>query len=631
MIDNQTGNPDYDWMEIGIPILMELDLYQDVFIDVSGTHDFAGLLAEAGIADQGAAPISLQRQLADRKYADWFTAGVVVETDGAPELRITVHNTKSGDSKPPIVVSTEDLFGSVDHVTAEIRRSLEVPSNYEGAKADLPLSQLITDSEAAFKEAALGYKAIMVDKDWPAASAALQRATEIDPGYAHAQLGLYTTRIAQNQAASAMEALNAAMANIYRLPERVQFLAKTEYFAFVRQDVPSAITVLEMATTLYPADVDALSLLGQFQEGTGNREGAVRAFNQLLEQDPNRVDALLQLGKLQERSGQYAEARAYYMRYIKARPTDKEGPLLLGGLETALGNHAGSLEHYRTATLLAPTDPSITTKMASAHFNQGDFGRALGQLEVAVSTAQTPSQQAAVQQALLHHHLARGQVQKSVEHFFAYRQALVASQPPIFVALGQQEGVLTLIAGRRDEELMQVIDDLANIPPPANQMVHALNLTIATENRDLGKIAELLPAMDSLIEQYGRVEFTSLRSYGQGLKAELEGDLEGALNAYDTALEILPLRSGWHEDAARVLRELARPEDAQKRIQMALTVGPMSGDLNLEAARVAMAQNDNAAAHEYLDAAQRVWSDADADYEPAKALGKLRQALPPRP
>ncbi len=629
MIENRTGDPDYDWMEIGLPILMELDLYQDVFIDLRGPEHFAALIRDAGIEDQSAAPLSLLRQLADKQYRDWFTSGYVVATDGAPELHLTLHDTESGATKEPIVVSTEQLFASVDQVTQEIRRALEIPSNYEGATGDLPVAQITTESEAAFKEAALGYRAIFVDQDWPAASAALQRATSIDPGYAHALLGLYTTLMAQNRTEEAVAAVNTAIANLYRLPERIQFLAKTEYFMVARQDVASAITVLEMGTTLYPADVDALFLLGQLQEATGNREPAIEAFNRLLEQDPNRFDALLILGKLQERAGSYDDARVYYQRYVEARPTDKQGPLALGGLDTLRGAHGDALNSFRTASFLDPADPAITTRIASAYFNQGEFDRALSQLEIALGAVQNPGQRVEVEKALMQHHLGRGQVQKSVEYFLAFRQSLVESNPPIFVAIRQQEGANVLLASARTDDLDAIAKGLESIAPPMNKMVHALNLQIATRNQDLETITESLAGMDSLIQDLGRVEFTSQRSFGIGMKAELEGDLEGALAAYDTALEILPLRSKWHEDAARTLRKLGRLDEAATRVSKALAVQPMSGVLNTEAARIAIARNDHAAAGRYLSAAERVWSNADSSYEPAQVVAALREQLSP--
>ena len=627
MVENRTGNSDYDWMEIGLPILMELDLYQDVFIDLRGPEHFSSLLRDAGVEDQGAAPLGLQRQLADRKYLDWFTSGYIVMTDGAPELHMTLHNTDSGASQEPIVVSTAPLFASVDYVTKELRRALEVPSNYEGAKGDLPVGQITTESEEAFKEAAIGYREIFVNQDWATASAALERATAIDPGYAHAQLGLYTTMMAQNRTEEAIAAVNAAISNLYRLPERIQFLAKTEYFMVARQDIASAITILEMATTLYPADVDALFLLGQLQEATGNREPAVKAFEQLLQQDPNRFDALLILGKLQERAGAYDDARVYYQRYVEARPTDKEGPLALGGLDTLLGAHGDALESYRTASLLAPTDPSIITRMASAYFNQGDFDRSLSQLELALGTAQHPGQRAEVEAALMRHHLGRGHVAKAVEYFEAFKQSLIDSVPPIFVAIRQQDGVNALLAAGRDDELKRIAEGLQSIAPPMNKMVYSVNLNIAIDNKDLAGISEALTGMDALIQDLGRAEFTSQRSHGQGVKAELEGDLDAALDAYLTALDILPLRAHWHEDAARVLRKQGELDEAYARISMGLTVRPMSGKLNTEAARISIARKDEAAANRHLDAAERVWSTADPGYLPSQALQELRRTL----
>ncbi len=630
MLDNQTGDTELDWMEMGLPILMELDLYQDVFLDIRGPEHFAGMLAEAGVADQSAVPISLQRQLADRQYMEWFATGYLVAGDTAPQMHVTLHNTATGESNEPIVVSTENLFSSIDEVTQAVRRALDVPTNYSGATRDLPVAQLITESEAAFRDAALGYRAAFVDKDWSTAAEALKRATLKDPGYAHAQIGLYTTLMAQNKTGPAIEAMNAAIANLYRLPERVQFLAKTEYFVVAKQDVASAITVLEMATTLYPADVDAWYLLGAYNEGVGNRDKAIHAFSQLLVQDPNRLDALIQVGKLHQSSGAYEDARRHYLRYLEARPTDVQGPLQLGGLASAQGEHTEALRHYKTASLIDPTDPGIATKVAAAHFNLGAFDPARAELEEARGVTQTPAQTAEVELALLSHHLRRGQVALAVEHFLAYRQALSESVPPLLLAIRQQEGLDALLAANRADDLAAMVDALANLAPPINKMAHALRLRIATKYRDLEEIKASLVGMDSLIESLGRAEFTSLRRYGKGVQAELEGDLEGALAAYDEALEIAPLQSRWHEDAARVLRKSGKLKAAAERIGMALTVNPMSGELNVEAARIALARGDTATAQRYLDAADTVWSNADADYGPAQLVAELRDKLPPR-
>ena len=83
-------------------------------------------------------------------------------------------------------------------------------------------------------------------------------AVEKDPSFASAQSSLSGVLVYSNRAQEAVVANQRAMDNLYRLPERLQFVVRANHYSLT-QDIEKAYAVIDMWAELYPEDQLALA------------------------------------------------------------------------------------------------------------------------------------------------------------------------------------------------------------------------------------------------------------------------------------------------------------------------------------------------------------------------------------
>ena len=115
-------------------------------------------------------------------------------------------------------------------------------------------------------------EADVVRSDWSAGIDHLNTVTQNDPTFALAQLDLALLLMNNNRPQEAAAAIRAALDHVYRLPERLQFIVKANYYSFAG-DVPRAMALLEMRADLYPEDPMALGNLVGALTNRGDWEG----------------------------------------------------------------------------------------------------------------------------------------------------------------------------------------------------------------------------------------------------------------------------------------------------------------------------------------------------------------------
>jgi hypothetical protein len=75
--DNVSGDTALDWLQYGIPLTLQSDLAQDIFIGVRTAGDTRTRLREEGLADGLGVPLPLKRQIASQLHVAHFIAGDV--------------------------------------------------------------------------------------------------------------------------------------------------------------------------------------------------------------------------------------------------------------------------------------------------------------------------------------------------------------------------------------------------------------------------------------------------------------------------------------------------------------------------------------------------------------------------
>jgi TolB-like protein len=216
--DNETDNPELDWLQLGVPFGVSLDLRQDLFVNT--LDDPYARLREEGFPDATGVPLPLKRQIAEERHQSHLLTGKITGVADSVVITASLHEAMSGRLVGERTYSRDDLYALIDSITVQLKRDLEIPSQHLDDTQDLPARDILTESEAAYRAFVDGYWALAVDRDWQTAGQHIEAAVAEDPTFAYGQLVLYQVSLMGNRGGRAIEALQAAMDHSYRLPER---------------------------------------------------------------------------------------------------------------------------------------------------------------------------------------------------------------------------------------------------------------------------------------------------------------------------------------------------------------------------------------------------------------------------
>lgn len=627
--DSQAADTALDWLQYGIPLAVEHELLQDIFVSVHGYDSFQQRLTKEGYPDGVGAPLALRRDIAEKLHLEHFVSGSVEGSPDSLRVMVSLYDVRRGKLIQERTFTGSDLFRLVDEISVQLKRDLGVPEQHIEEGRDLPFADLATNSVTAFRSFVEGVRALAQER-WIDAAEALSSAVEEDPGYAMANYYLFNAHLLVNDSENANAALQAALDQKYKLPERIQFILKVNYYILVKPDAEKARRVAGMMTELFPEDVIGHSIQLQLRTNAGEREKAIASAKRILELDPGELRILSAIGDLYQQLGQYAEAQSYYEQYAAEAPTDPRAFNDLGDLSRALGEHDRALDYYERALLLETDNVPVLIDMAQTEAALGRFERASAQLEEAIQVAATATQRAQAYDALRSLHERRGEMRRAIEYMHLSWAELDKGAP--LVAIMSKLGDLdTYVKGRQPERAQAMIDEFqSQLGPPLDLLIAIGQLSVARELEDAEAIERALEGMGRLMEALGFEVLRPLAVAGRGKLLEIQGDFEGAIVAYERAIELVPaLEVDVNAHIGRCYNELGRHEEAIERLQRVLILEPFAPEAHFELARAYAESGQSEKAVEHLELALQVWENADPAFEPAQEARADLDALTP--
>jgi Tfp pilus assembly protein PilF len=353
--EEEAGDTALHWLRYGIPGAISLDLTQDLFLDIRDTPVFLERLRQEGFADGLNVPFVLKREIAGFLHLPHFVTGTISRDGDQLAVFVSVYETRRGKLLSEKVYTGDDIFELSDGIAVQLKRDLQVPEHHIEETTDLPVSEILTASEDAYRSYIDGSQAFAIEVDYESAALHWERAVELDPQFAMAYLGLFSAYTSTNQAARGEQAIEAAMGLLYKLTERAQATIKAIYYWIVRQDMAKALAAAEMRAELFPHDINAHLLLVQLYAVGDNIPGAIAALERVVDLDPSRIDMLLQIGQLYESEGEFETALANYRRYAEESPNDPRSFVRLGDLSRRIGEHEAARADYNKALVIDTT------------------------------------------------------------------------------------------------------------------------------------------------------------------------------------------------------------------------------------------------------------------------------------
>ncbi len=632
--DNETGDPDNDWMSYGLLQLLRADLVQDPYLVVgmgfTDAHNNAGFDTPVG------APRRFKQKTASEFHYTYFLESTIAAASGdGYNVSVKLSDTQSGRVVGEFTYAEADLFAVADKLSVAIRRALGVPEYHIESSPDLAVADIFTDKPEAIRHYVNGINLIWQDNNHAAAAAELQQSVDIDPTFADGYWSLSDAYASINRPGRARAAIRDAVKNNYRLPERRRFELYNSYYEFM-QDEDADFENAVRWVKLHPGDASARNSLANHYERLGRFDDAIRERSILFDLDPARVGELHSLAYLCEQKGDFERAEEFLHRYEKRFPNDYKSYLRLAQYSGRRGDLASARKYYETAISADPTRVYLSTSLADMDRREGKLLQSQRQLEEALAGATTPGDSATVYRSLANLYLFMGKAQAALGEFQHYLDVDTRQNSPMQATINRVFGADYYVYAGRGKEHLAFLQQLSqqNNVSWMEQVIAAGRIITFSMMNDPANAEEMRPAL-ATFEEWVQKSRTGLLwavdlSYGSLLL--WDDDVDAAMDRFDAAVTKVPNTEPWQLTIAQlvagtVARQLGHHEKATNYYNATLEREPFHPSAHLGLAQIAHEQGDRETALKHLRIALEVWRDADENFIEVPDARKLADEL----
>jgi DNA-binding winged helix-turn-helix (wHTH) protein/tetratricopeptide (TPR) repeat protein len=313
---NSTGDPVFDGaLRQGLSSQLE----QSPFLNLLSDERIAQTLSLMAQPKDSRLTHELAREVCQRTASAAALDGTIAQVGTQYLLTLKAINCSNGESLGSAAARATDknhVLDALGEVASKIRNQLG-ESLASVQKYDAPAENVTTPSLEALKAYSLGYQAMIVKSDYPAAIALFQRAIGLDPNFAMAHARVGTSYSNLNETVRAAESVRRAYELRQRASEREKFYIAAHYELFVTGNLEAARKVYELSAQTYPrsAPLNNLGLiyseLGDFDKALAAYENVLRVSRGTGNRYANLVSGYLQLNRLDEAKAAAREAQAH--------------------------------------------------------------------------------------------------------------------------------------------------------------------------------------------------------------------------------------------------------------------------------------------------------------------------------
>jgi tetratricopeptide (TPR) repeat protein/tRNA A-37 threonylcarbamoyl transferase component Bud32 len=625
---NDTSDENLLWVGGAILALLQVDLFQDQFVYHRSSLDASYLhqLQKAGFTDWFEAPWNLKRKIAEDAHIDYFVTGSYTLDEDVWVVTLRLYESKSGRLIAENEHRNKDLFALADEASLELRRDIGLPERHIQTTQDLPVAELFTASMPALRDFCGAVYSALFQQDWSGSVSLFESAAAEDSTFAWGHFTLFQVYQIANVRDKSDLAMRAAMQHIYKLPERMQFVLKAEYYEHT-QDPEKLLGVVQMWVELYPDDIEARAILAGVRQGRNERELAIEQFEKVLEIDPSRTEFLQAIAGIYLNMGEFDRAVQYYESYLEKDPGDAEAYQALGGVYEVQGKYDEATKHYEKALVIDPSQVRVLVDIGDIESKLNNDQDALEKWGEALELAKTPQDRTRIYRSVRNFYSSRGQIEKSLEQLQLYWAEQAKYLPPVAIHAEKLDDVCFFVWAGRPEEAFDIIETAkAKLVPPYDGYLTYGYLCVYVELEDPDKIEETLKQLKTYIDTYNVGHLRGEAYWAEGEMQEARGDYEAAIASYQRKLEEDPTDVSMHRSIGRCQRKLGQHEAAKSSIERMLQIYPNNAIANYELALVYHEMGNPSKAIEHIRKALDRWKNADPVYQPAQeALATLAE------
>jgi serine/threonine protein kinase/Flp pilus assembly protein TadD len=314
---NSTGDPVFDdTLRHGLSAQLE----QSPFVNLLSEQRIAETLTLMAQPKDARLTHELANEVCQRTASAAVLDGSIAQIGAQYLLTLKAVNCANGESLASTEAPASDknhVLDALGKVASEIRSQLG-ESLASVQKYDAPAENVTTASLEALKAYSLGYRAMVVKSDPPAAVSLFQRAISLDPNFAmaYARLGICYSNL--NETARAAENTRKGYQLRERVSEREKFYIVSHYEEVFTGNLEAASKIHELWAETYPRDNVPPHNLGIIYAYLGDYDKSLAASQEVLKLNPGSgsayvtlVGSYLYLNRLDDAKATAQEAQAH--------------------------------------------------------------------------------------------------------------------------------------------------------------------------------------------------------------------------------------------------------------------------------------------------------------------------------
>ena len=614
------SDEDKQWLPYIVPYAVMMDLLPDDFFEPITYLNIDELIRKGGFKELYNVPLAYKRKLAEQVHADHIFSGRISRSESGYRITTELNEVSTGEKVNVHEYTGTDLLALVDQISVELKHNLGIPDrdNIE----DLPVQERLTGNNEALKAFGRALKAMAVESNWARVISFLQTAVKLDPAFADAQRNLGGMLILSGRTQEAVAPMQAAVDNIYRLPERYQFGVKSDYFA-TKNDLNRSWAVLEMWSELFPEDLTGLQALGTIQMVKDKRADALKTFEKLYSLNPANGDVLKQIATIDIALGNFDKARNALETYIKQFPEDYTGLTALSSFYRDVeGDYEKAREFLNRAILMEPGKQELTLNAAALDALSGNFDKAHADIEQALQAAGTPQERFAAYTSLETFYARLGQVKTAMEvSQKRYAEAASILSPLAILSMKIGDLGMYLSISRNQQAIFLFAALKQQLQPPFDGLFGSLGeLQLGLGLKDADRADAALSKAEAAVAQTQIKYIESNLMEARGDIAKLREQWQPALEAYRSLKKKNPANKMINVKIGTCLRQLGRLDEAEAAVGETLHFLPYFPPAYVELSHIKEARGDTKAAITALNKALEIWKDADPEFKPANEI-----------
>jgi tetratricopeptide (TPR) repeat protein len=624
--DNKTGDASKDWIGAAIPELLEMDLGQDPFLTIRSPFDGSAVdrLQRAGFKSWEDAPWIFKKRLANDSHVGFLVTGSFAIERGEYVVTRALHEAPSGRLVAEKTHREKSIFTLIDEMSVELKRDLNVPLVQTETSKDLPVAEITTSSVAALEDIALALRRAAIDRDWEGSIALYEKALAADSTAAIAYFSLLQLYIDSNRGDKLDWAMQRLMQNLYRLPERTQFMGKYAYY-LLRKEPEKAFAVLRMAIDLYPEDISARQTLAANFAARNRIDEAIELYEEILTIDPDRTEIVQTIGGLYRAKGDFPKALEHYEEYAAKYPTNVDSFTEIAATHAVAGDYDQAMRNYEKALLLEPQDVSVLTAISGIEWRRGRTEEALARYAEALTLCKKSDDRVAIHDGVETLYLKRGQLEKAFDEMRLKWAELEKSGSPIQGMIVRMIDARQFVKADRADEAFEILGKLRReLGPPYDGMVPLGYVYVYLELDQADSADVYLQRLMPFIDAYQIEQLRQNVYFAQGRIAEIRGENAKAIENFEKQSEINPAEAVVHYLIGRCQRKLGDYANAEASFAKALKIYPSDPDVLYELALLQSDRGEKEKAIASIEKALYVWKDADPVFKRARDARETR-------